>query len=419
MSLRNLLYAACALLAASAPGTQPRAQTLSLAEALRAGVAQAPRLAAQRSAVTAAAHQLGRAGELPDPRLKLGLDNLPVTGPGKYRYDFDFMTQRSVGIAQDFPNAAKRSARNQRAVRQREFEQANLAAQRVLVQREIASAWFDVHFAEQARVALLRLADQARLQRDAAPSGVVRGRQTAADAYALRSAFEQVNDRIIEQDRMVDKARIALAAWIGAEARRPLASLPEIGRFAHTPEQLVEHLSEHPTLRVFDEREALARAEVDLAKSTRERDWSLEVGYSQRRPYFDNMISVAVAIDLPIAKERRQDRDVASKLAEAEQARAQREDARRTHEAEVRNLLADWTTAGLRVERFDKVLLPLARERAQAALASYQGGRGELAPVLEADRALIETELGRIQSASDRARAWAGLNYLTAAGENS
>lgn len=142
----------------------------------------------------------------------------------------------------------------------------------------------------------------------------------------------------------------------------------------------------------------MARAEVDLAKASRERDWSLELGYSQRRPYFDNMISVVVAIDLPIARERRQDRDVSSRLAEVEQAQAQREDARRLHEVEVRNLLADWTTAGKRIERFDALLLPLARERYQAALAAYQGGRGELAPVLEAERAVLETELARLQS---------------------
>ena len=165
-------------------------------------------------------------------------------------------------------------------------------------------------------------------------------------------------------------------------------------------------------MRVLDEREALARAEVDLAKSTRERDWSLQLSYAQREPAFSNMISVAVAIDLPIAKERRQDRDVASKLAEVEQARALREEALRMHEVEVRNLLTDWNTAQKRIARFSGVLLPLARERAESALAAYKGGRGELGAVLDAERALTEIELARIQSETDRARAWAGLNYL-------
>ena len=413
MNLPRLLFANLAgFVVLVSFGIPLGAQPLSLTDALRAGESQAPRLAAQRFAVDSAGQQIGRAGELPDPRLKLGLENLPVSGASKYRYDLDFMTQRTIGIAQDFPNEAKRAARNDRALRQRDMEEANFAAQRTLVQREIARAWLEVHYAERSLSLLLRLADQYRLQSDAAAPGVARGRLTAADGYALRTAFEQANDRILEQQKAVAKARNTLAAWIGAEAGRPLAPAPDINRFGHPLEHLVAGLAQHPTLRAFDLREDLARAEVNLAKATRDRDWSLEVGYAQRGPAFDNMISVVVAIDLPVAKERRQERDIASRLAEVEQVRAQREDARRMHEAEVRNLQADWETAGKRIGRYDTVLLPLARERAQAALAAYQGGRGELGAVLEADRAVLETELARVQSENDRAKAWAGLNYL-------
>ncbi len=388
------------------------AQPLSLPDALRAGEAQAPRLAAQGHAVNAATFQVSRATELPDPRLKLGLENLPVSGNNAFRYDQDFMTQRTIGLSQEFPNAAKRAARGERATRQLGLEQANLAAQRTTAHREIAAAWLDLYFAESARLTLVRLADQYRQQSDLAASGIARGRLSAADAFAQRMALEQANDRILEQERAVTKARIALATWIGTDANRPLAAPPDITRLEHPTEHLVDRLAEHPTLRLYAEREALAQAEVLLARSTRERDWSLEVGYSQRRPTFDNMISVVVAIDLPIAKERRQDRDVASKLAEVEQARAMREDARRMHEAEVRTLLADWHTAGRRIERFDTVLAPLARERAEAALAAYRGGRGELGAVLEAERARTETDLAKLQVQQERGRAWAALNFL-------
>jgi len=408
----SLLFAGLFGLAAAQAG----AQTLSLADALRAGEAQAPRLAAQRHVVAAAGYQVDRVSELPDPRLKLGLENLPVSGPGQFRYDYDFMTQRTVGFVQDFPNAAKRAARGARAGRQHDVEQASLVAQRAAARREIAAAWLDLHYALQGRAALARLVEQFRFQSDAVASAVASGKQTAADAFAQRAALEQANDRVIEQDRVVTRARIALSTWIGEQAALPLAPPPDTTKFTHPEEHMIMRLGEHPVLRVLDERESLARAEAALAKSTRERDWSIEVGYSQRRPAFDNMISVMVAIDLPIARARRQDRDVASKLAEVEQARALREDALRMHQAEVRSLLADWATANHRIERFDAVLLPLARDRAAAALAAYRGGRAELGSVLEADRALTEAELARVQAQAERGRAWAGLNYLYADG---
>ena len=409
MSVTRKSYVFAALVVLAAPAA---AQPLSLEDAVRAGVAQSPRLAAQRHMVDAAGAQVGRAAELPDPKLRLGIENLPVTGEDRFRYDRDFMTMRSIGLTQEFPNDAKRSARNLRAERVRELEGASLDAQRALVRRDVAMAWTELYYAGQARSAAQRLARQFELHLDALSPAIASGRSGAADAFMLRQAREQANDRVIEQDRMVERGRIMLASFLGEEAKRPLADPPDTSRFAHPREHLVARLAEHPQLRTFEQREALARAEVDLARSMKRPDWMLEVGYGQRRPYFDNMVTVMVGFELPWRAERRQDRDIASKLAEAEQARAMREDARRMHEAEVRGWLADFDTAQRRIERFERTLLPLARDRTNASLAAYRGGRGELGSLLEAERMVTETELGLIQALAERAKAWANLSYL-------
>ena len=409
MSTVRIVVASAMLAYIQAPAL---AQPLSLEDALKAGESQSPRLAAQRSMVSSVEAQVGRAAELPDPKLRLGIENLPVSGPDRFRYDRDFMTMRSVALAQEFPNAGKREARNLRAERVRDVEGASLGAQRGALRREIATAWLEAYYAERARDAVQRLAKQFELQIQAVGAGIARGRQTAAEGLMLRHALEQANDRVIEQERMVARSRIMLASLIGEEAKRPLGDPPDTSRFAHAREDLLAQLGEHPQLRVLDQRENLARAEVELARSMRRTDWMLEVGYGQRRPYFDNMLTLMVSFDLPWQTERRQDRDVASRLAEVEQARAMREDARRMQEAEVRGWLADFDAAGRRIERSQRVLLPLARERREAALAAYQGARGELGPVLEAERAITETELGLLQALAERAKAWASLNFL-------
>ena len=405
------LLASAALALATYPAL---AQGLSLEEALRLGEINSARLAAQRSLVAATGGQVGRAGELPDPKLRLGIENLPVSGADRFRYDRDFMTSRAIGFTQEFPSAEKREARNLRAERLREVEGASLRAQRVFVQRDVAQAWLDVHYAERMHAELVRLAGQFRLQLDAVASGISRGRQTAADGLVLRQAFEQANDRIIDQERMVARARIALAALLGEDANRPLSAVPDTALLLLPREHLVGQLAEHPQVKLYDEREGLARAEVELARSTRKPDWMLEVGYGQRRPAFDNMLTVMVSFDLPWQAARRQDRDVASRLAEVDQARAMREDARRMHEAEVRGWLADFDSAQRRILRHEQVLRPLARDRAAAALAAYESARGELGGVLEAERSRTEAELALIQSLAERSKAWANLSYLYA-----
>lgn len=407
-SLTYSLVTACAVsLAASA-----RAQTLALDDALRIGEAQSPRLAAQRHALGAAEELTGRAGELPDPRLRVGIENLPVSGPDRLRYDRDSMTMRQVGLMQEFPNAAKREARSARASRARDVEHSMLFSQRALLQRDIAAAWLEAHFAERSRAALEQLVARFAAQAEAANAGVARGRQSAADSLMLRSGLEQARDRVIDQERLIERSRYALAALIGDDAKRPLGTPPDLERLPHAREALIAQLADHPQLRVLEVRQDLARAEVELARAGRRSDWSVEVAYGHRAPAFDNMLSVMVAIDLPWRAERRQDRDIAARLAELDQVRAQKEEARRMHEAEVRGWLADYDAATRRLARFRTVLVPLAEERSEAALAAYRGGRGELAAVLEAQRAITETELAALVIETERAKAWASLSFL-------
>ena len=75
-------------------------------------------------------------------------------------------------------------------------------------------------------------------------------------------------------------------------------------------------------------------------------------------------------------------------------------------------MLADWEAAINRVQRYRAELLPLAHERTEVALASYRGGRSDLAPVLEARKGEIETRMNHLSAQNELARAWANLNFL-------
>lgn len=410
--VRRLAGPCIGLALAAMPALAADSGPLSLAEALKIGERASPRLAAQGAALAAAEELVPRAGQLPDPKLRFGIDNLPVSGPDRFQYNTDSMTMRRIGLMQEFPNGEKRRLRESRAARERDVEAASLAAQRAGVQREVALAWLELYYARQARGPLTDLAKELQLQLDTISAAISAGRQTTGDALALRSAVEAAQDRIIEQDRAVERARFALAAWLPSDAARPLADPPDASRFERAPAALLADLRQHPDQKVYAEREALARTDLALAASAKKLDWSVELLYGQRAPAFDNMISLMVSVDLPWEAEKRQDRDAAAKRLLAEQATAQAEEARRGLEAELQGTYADWQTAGVRVSRFEKLLLPLARERVAAGLAAYRGGRGELAMVLEARRAETETRLGFLQTQLERARAWAKLNFL-------
>ena len=73
--------------------------TLSLNQAQRIAATNAPQLEAQSAAVRAAQATGVSAGELNDPKLIVGIDNLPVDGPDRFSFGRDFMTMRKIGFA--------------------------------------------------------------------------------------------------------------------------------------------------------------------------------------------------------------------------------------------------------------------------------------------------------------------------------
>ena len=166
--------------------------------------------------------------------------------------------------------------------------------------------------------------------------------------------------------------------------------LPDLGSVRLDARNLEAHIGEHPQIALMARQEAVARAEADIAQSNKRSDWTVELMYSQRGPAYSNMVSLNVSIPLQLDQKNRQDRELAAKLATAEQMQAQREEATRESTAEALSLLQQWQSNRKRLALYDSSLIPLASERTQAVLAAYRGGAGTLSAALEARRMEID-----------------------------
>ena len=387
-------------------------QDLSLQDAQRHAVERSRQLAAQDSAVLASREMAVAAGQLPDPVLKLGIDNLPVNGPDRFSTTRDFMTMRRVGIMQELTRGPKRELRAQRFEREAERSLAEKDAALTTIQRETATAWLERYYAEaMARVLAAQVA-QARLEVQAAEAAYRGARAGQSDVFAAHSTLAGLEDRSSEFGRRVAVAKTTLARWVGEGADQPLATAPAMNAIPLDTGALETHLAGHPEIVAMTKQAEVAEAEARIAQAARTPDWTVEVAYQQRGPDFSNMVSVGVSVPLPWDRANRQDREVSSKLAMAEQARAQRDEMLRAHVAEVRAMIFEWQNGRERLARYERDLLPLARDRAQAALAAYQGGKTSIADVLGARRNESDVRMQAVQLEMDTARLWAKLNFL-------
>ena len=400
------------LLLGASPLSVCAAEPLSLEAAVERALETAPQVDARTASVEAMQALAVSAGRLPDPELVVGIDNLPVDGPDAYSTTRDFMTMRKVGVMQEFPAAAKRKLQRQLAGAETAVAEAELLEARLAIARDVAQAWIRRATAESSLDDLRALQPEVELQAVAARAAVSAGRSSTAEALAAETVVAQLNARLLGMQSEARRASFELARWIDAEAARPLAPMPSFSELPTPPAALLASVHEHGSLLTYQSQIDAARLDVDLSKAQRRPDWSAELAFAKRGPDFSDMVSLEFRVGLPLFTTHRQDPQISAKHARLRQVEAERETELRMHTAEIQQMLTEWQQLGEQLAQYEQELLPLARERSSAALASYRAGRGDLRLALDAHQQEIEFVIEHAQLLNERGRAWAFLRYL-------
>jgi outer membrane protein TolC len=385
---------------------------LSFDEAVARALAGAPQVSARAEGAAATRELAISAGRLPDPALMVGVNDLPVNGPDAGSTTADFMTMRMVGVMQEFPRREKRRLARDRALSDVDLADAQLAETSLDVARRAAQAWIRRAAFETALEDLRALRPEVQLGADAARAGVAGGRASTAEALAAEAAVVRLDNRILEMETEAHHARVELARWIDVDAERPLGPTPAFDRLPEPVSALLANVERHAPILPFEARLEAARTDVALARAEKRPDWSAALSFAKRGPDFSDMASLQFTIELPLFAKRRQNPVIAARSAELRQIEADRETTLRSHTAEVHKMLVEWEQAGRRLEQYDRELLPLARERAAAALAAYRASSGGFQLALDAFEEEIEAAVERALLADARGRAWAFLRYL-------
>ncbi len=381
---------------------------LTLDEALRLALQASPSTKAANASVDASREAAAKADQLPDPMLKVGLDNLPVTGKDKFSTTADFMTMRRIGIEQQWVSAEKRSARKERAQRAVEMEEGDSLANVAKVREETAKSWINVLFAQRS-LALFKSIEKEMTDDLGAVQAAHRGaKASASDVLQAQMIRTQAQDAIRKAEQDLMSAQISLKRWTFVPAKTVADLMPPL--VSHVPGLTVADLEKyHPMVLTARRAENLAEADVVVAARERKPDWTFEAGFSQRGSQYSNMISVGVSIPLPVNRAQKQDRDIAEKSALRTKAQLQYEDALREMQTEIQTLSTTLTSLSDRAAQLTLQLLPPASEQVELAIAAYRAGTGSLTAVFNARRMLLEKQLQVTDLEKEAALTWAKL----------
>ena len=386
------------------------AQALTFDDALRLAEERAPQITARQRSIAAVRSVRISAGQLPDPKLVVGVENVPISGSMAYSLDSDFMTMQKVGVMQDVPNGDKRAALARRADADIARTESELRIERLAVRRETGLAWLALFYLQQKRALLDSLDRENRLFADSVRAQLAAGRGSASDTVMARQEAAMLADRRDELERDIAKARANLFRRIGEAAGEPLTGdAPQLD----LPSEHLRHgVGQHPELAVFGPLQEAARAEVAMSQAEKRPGWAVEFDYQKRGDAFGDMVSLQFTFDLPLFAKSRQDPQIVAKTLELERIVAERDAMVQQHAQELEEMLAERDTMRRQIQRLDTEWLPLTQERVELSLAGYRSGREPLLGALEARKSRLETNMKRIDLESQRTAIDARLHYL-------
>jgi outer membrane protein TolC len=397
------LLGATALVAAllAHPAT---AAPLTLQAALDRAAERSEAARAARAGVLSASEAAQAAAQLPDPTLRVGIENLPVTGSDRFSTTRDSMTMKRIGLSQEWLSRDKRDARKTAAdaVVGKEAVQARIAVADARLQTVLA--YLDAFYVGQALQLTTLMEHHAHEEYEAARARLASANAGGEEVLKLAAARGMSEDEAAELRQQQATARVALERWIGmpVEDLDPVAALP-------TPSES-EYVAGDPMVVSLQREIDVARGAAAVAAANRRPNWTWEVSYGQRTGYSD-MVTVGVSIPLPVAPAARQDRETGSKLALASKAEADLAEATRSATADYLALVSDVQRLQERIGRYRSSVLVPAQQRTAAATAAYRSNQTSLTVLFEARHAEVDVQRKLLALQRDLAKRQAQLVY--------
>lgn len=385
---------------------------LGLAETIQLATQNQPLLQSLDDAAASVRQSAIAEGQLPDPKLKFGLINLPVTGSDALRYSRDDQTMVNIGYSQEVIPLKKREIASNRMLAEADQFQTEQQATARSIERDVALAWLDVFEAQRKSELYQRVVDDMQAERKVLVASVSSGAANSSEVLSVDTEVSKTNEKLILAKRDERKARAALSRWIGNAAARSIASELLVMTNRLTRDEAQNEIEKHPMLKNAYQTEKVAQLDVDSAQANVERNWGWEVAYGKRFADRSDMLSFQVSIDLQLDRAHRQDRRTAEKLLLVEKARQLTEDRRRELTAELQNAQADAEAAEARDSEYQTKFIPNAKARLSLAQAAYKVNKQSLSDVWEARRSVIEAELDYWMILTERQRAAVKIGYL-------
>jgi outer membrane protein TolC len=318
--LGGLLLAACLTAPAAAEEIRGLYEKPAALERLIVElVARNDTLLGLRADLAALEEEVPAAGALDDPRLGVGVANLPTDS---FSFSQEPMTQKQLFVAQKFPWFGKLDLRTQLAVLAVERQRALIAVRTQELVRDLARAYFDLGFTLEAQRFNVELTQTVTHMLRVAEAVYASGRGLQQDVLLAQVELSKlIGEKIsLEEKRRAQVARInELLNRDDMRQAAPAGPVEDLNLDLDPRALHALALQHNPDLWVRQADIDRSEVNIGLARKDYYPDMDFTVAYGQRdedRTGRDlpDFVSASVAVSIPLYQHRKQDRQLAAAL---------------------------------------------------------------------------------------------------------
>lgn len=377
-----------------------------------------PSLETMQKRIDAAKMKIPRAGAWADPRLSVGLMNLPVNS-------FDLNQEPMTGIwvtaSQRIPLTGKMRALTEIAEYETFDAVLKLNEARLSIAEQIAKAWYELAFLSESRQLVkveIKIIDDLT---ETTKTQYETGMGSQQDIFNTTIRRSRLTDRLIQLDQEILTTRRQLAVLKGMNPDSTLfGSFTLADTFPKLdPDELNDAIFENnPHWLEINNRSAILHKSIEIAQMNRIPDLNLSAAYGFRqdqsgvaeRPDF---FSVSAAVSLPVFLDRKQNQTISERTALLNATRHERRSLELNLLLRLRKLVDIDQRIEDQIQLSTQMLEPEATEMFQSAVASYVAGKADFEAVLRAESILLLTKSDRLFLLKERHLNRISLTALT------
>lgn len=371
-------------------------KTGSLADLVNEVLSGNPDLAALKEHINALSTRPDQEGSLANPSLTLGLVNVPTD---TFDLDQEAMTQKTIGLMQNFPYPGKRDLKKQ--IARMEFNKglADLETLKLQLIRDLKTDYYNLYFVSRSREVTER---NKRLLQDfirIAETKYSVGKGIQQDVLKAYVELSKMNEKLIslKERETVFKAR--LNSYMNRPPDTPF-ELPKELEVSHdvmsnsTP--VNDTFEEHPLLKGMEALiEKNEKAQL-LAEKNYYPDFNVTLQYGQREDgQMDraDFISTMVSIQLPLWQKNKEDKALMEKKARLNEAKRKYEAAKNRLAYMIKKTKSEMESAWEQMLLFRDGIIPQAKASLESAIAGYQVNKVDFLTLLNNHLTLFNYEI--------------------------